>query len=97
MTHIVAIIVAAGTGSRAGGALPKQFAMLAGRPMLVHAYDALRRHPAVAETLVVTDVSAAGDVLPGARLVEGGATRRASVAAGLRAAADLGASHVLIH
>lgn len=34
------IIVAAGTGNRFGGNLPKQFALLAGRPVLMHAIEA---------------------------------------------------------
>lgn len=38
-----AIIVAGGTGSRVGSALPKQFCELAGRPMLWWALEAFRR------------------------------------------------------
>ena len=37
----VGIIPAAGTGSRFGGELPKQYQPLLGRPMLAHAIDAL--------------------------------------------------------
>lgn len=40
-THI--IIVAAGSGSRFGAPLPKQFCELDGRPVLMHAIDAFRR------------------------------------------------------
>jgi len=39
-THIV---VAAGSGSRFGSGLPKQFCLLDGRPVVMHAIDALRR------------------------------------------------------
>lgn len=42
-----AIIVAAGSGIRAGGSVPKQFAPLAGKPMLAHSYAAMTSHPAV--------------------------------------------------
>ena len=95
--RIVAILVAAGVGSRAGGARPKQFAPLGGRPMLAYAYEALAGHPAVAETVIVSDPAAAGEVLPAARIVAGGSTRRDSVAAGLAEAQRLGATHVLVH
>ena len=37
------IIVAAGRGTRAGGGLPKQWRPLAGRPVLAHTLDALRK------------------------------------------------------
>jgi 2-C-methyl-D-erythritol 4-phosphate cytidylyltransferase / 2-C-methyl-D-erythritol 2,4-cyclodiphosphate synthase len=37
-----AVIVAAGRGSRAGGETPKQWQMLAGRPVLAHTLDAFR-------------------------------------------------------
>ncbi|MDD6723708.1 MAG: 2-C-methyl-D-erythritol 4-phosphate cytidylyltransferase [Muribaculaceae bacterium] len=37
------IIVAAGTGSRFGGKVPKQFCLMAGRPLLMHTIDAMRR------------------------------------------------------
>lgn len=93
-----AIIVAAGKGERAGGDVPKQFASLAGRPMLAHSYAALSAHPAIDDVIVVI---AAGqeDVLRSAvgeaRHVIGGATRRDSVLAGL--AAVEGADRVLIH
>ena len=49
----VAIIVAAGSGERAGGTVPKQFTMLGGRPVLAHSVGALRAHPAVDDVLVV--------------------------------------------
>ena len=47
-----ALIVAAGTGSRSGSALPKQFAVLAGRAMLAWSYEALAAHPAIDRVLV---------------------------------------------
>ncbi|MGV8986384.1 MAG: bifunctional 2-C-methyl-D-erythritol 4-phosphate cytidylyltransferase/2-C-methyl-D-erythritol 2,4-cyclodiphosphate synthase [Cypionkella sp.] len=95
-----AIIVAAGRGSRASsglaGELPKQWRILAGRPVVAHALAAfagMRRvlviHPedrALAEAI-------AGDAL----VVEGGASRAASVRAALEALAGQGVNHVLIH
>lgn len=94
----VALIVAAGTGTRSGSATPKQFATIAGRPMVAHAYAALSSHPGIDRVVVVIGEgqaealrAAVGDV----DHVVGGATRRDSVAAGL-AAID-GAARVLIH
>ncbi len=98
--RLAAIIVAAGRGTRAGGALPKQWQPLAGEPVLAHtlrAFAGMLRvlviHPddrALAEALVDT---LGGDVL----IVEGGATRDASVRAALQALAGRGVEHVLIH
>ena len=44
-TDDVALLVAAGSGSRAGGELPKQYRRIAGKALLAHAIDHLR-HPA---------------------------------------------------
>lgn len=41
--RIHTVIVAAGSGSRFGSALPKQFCDLAGRPVLMHTVDAFRK------------------------------------------------------
>lgn len=93
-----AIIVAAGSGTRAGGSVPKQFAPLAGRPMLAHSYAAMTSHPGIDTVLVVIGEgqeallrAALGDV----DFVVGGASRRESVANGLAALGD--AERVLIH
>jgi len=97
----VALIVAAGRGDRSGSALPKQFATVAGRPMVAHSFAALSAHPAIDTLLVVTgadqfeQLDAALGSVP---RVAGGATRRLSVLAGLEAiAAEAGAGRVLIH
>ena len=50
---ISAIIVAAGSGQRLGGGLPKQYRPLAGRPVLAHAARRLASHPAIGEIRVV--------------------------------------------
>ncbi|MBM3928814.1 MAG: bifunctional 2-C-methyl-D-erythritol 4-phosphate cytidylyltransferase/2-C-methyl-D-erythritol 2,4-cyclodiphosphate synthase [Sphingomonadales bacterium] len=93
-----AIIVAAGKGERAGGDVPKQFAPLAGRPMLAHSYAALSAHSAIGEVIVVIGAgqeqalrSAVGD----AHHIVGGATRRDSVMSGLTAITN--ADRILIH
>lgn len=100
------VIPAAGTGSRFGGEVPKQYLRLAGVPVLHHALRAATRHPEVAGAMVVL---AAGDPhwrvpaeLPLACwTTTGGATRAASVMAGLRALLarpEVRAEHwVLVH
>lgn len=52
-THI--LIVAAGTGSRFGAQIPKQFCLLSGRPVLMHTIDALRDAlPEAGMTIVIS-------------------------------------------
>ncbi len=93
---IAVIIVAAGRGTRAGGEVPKQWQMLAGQPVLAHTLAAFAGLPVV---LVIhpEDRARAEALGSGARLVEGGATRDASVRAALEALAGTGVSRVLIH
>jgi 2-C-methyl-D-erythritol 4-phosphate cytidylyltransferase len=89
----VALIPAAGSGSRAAGAQPKQYAALAGRPMLWHAVAAVCRAPVETVFVVLApgdtafkrcDWSAfAGKLEP---LYCGGESRRDSVYNGLVAA-----------
>ncbi|AZL57684.1 bifunctional 2-C-methyl-D-erythritol 4-phosphate cytidylyltransferase/2-C-methyl-D-erythritol 2,4-cyclodiphosphate synthase [Tabrizicola piscis] len=90
------VIVAAGRGSRMGGEVPKQWQMLAGRPVLAHVLDAFADLPVV---LVIHPEDRARAVALGfgGRLVDGGASRDASVLAGLQALEGAGVSRVLIH
>lgn len=93
-----ALIVAAGQGIRAGGAVPKQFALLAGKPMIAHSYDVMASHPAIDEVLVVIGAgqeAALAAALGAVRFVVGGATRRESVRNGLEVLS--GADRVLVH
>ncbi|WP_342657253.1 bifunctional 2-C-methyl-D-erythritol 4-phosphate cytidylyltransferase/2-C-methyl-D-erythritol 2,4-cyclodiphosphate synthase [Sphingomonas sp. NY01] len=95
-----ALIVAAGSGTRAGGALPKQYRPIAGTPMLRRAYDAVAAHAGIDMVLVVVSADErdrAAAILPGAELVAGGSSRRESVANGLRHLADRGVGRVLVH
>ena len=96
MPDIYALIPAAGSGSRMGADMPKQYQPLAGRPLITHAIKLLCTHPAVRKLFVVLapgDVhfqkinwgADAGKIEP---LFHGGATRAASVANGLAAVAD---------
>lgn len=49
----IALIVAAGAGSRMGGGPPKAFRPLAGKPLLLHSVERFARHPAVNAVAVV--------------------------------------------
>lgn len=94
-----AVIVAGGTGSRIGGP-PKQFREVGGRPMLAWSSARFTSHPEVDEVVVVVPAAIAADPpawlgRPDVRLAVGGATRRASVRAGLTALTD--PDVVLIH
>ena len=95
--QIYALIPAAGSGSRMGVETPKQYQMLAGKPLIAHAIDAMCAHPRVRLAFVVL---APGDAYFGAHdwsrhkskletLFCGGATRSASVFNGLVAMADV--------
>jgi len=101
-----AVIPAAGAGTRLASTTPKQYLELAGRPMLRWSVDALLAPPWIERVVVVAapDDGRPGRLLAGLDRVEvfttGGATRRDSVLAGLRALADAGArvdDWVLVH
>jgi 2-C-methyl-D-erythritol 4-phosphate cytidylyltransferase len=86
--RVFGLIPAAGTGSRMGASVPKQYAPLAGRTMLEHAIDALLADARIERVLVVV---APGDphhrrLAAGARVefvADGGATRAETVRNGL--------------
>lgn len=101
---IVALIVAAGQGNRAGGEVPKQFRTVAGKAVLAHAHDALTAHGGVDAIHIVLGEGqeATARALLGERavasFVPGADSRRGSVRAGLEAIAAVGgADIVLIH
>ena len=96
-----AIITAAGRGFRAGGTLPKQWQMLAGKPVLAHTINAFAGMACVL-TINPQDRDRAEQLLAAfpqddLTLVEGGPTRAASVRNALMALADKGVTKVLIH
>jgi len=103
MANVAAVVVAAGRGTRAGGDLPKQFRRIGGESLLRRALSTLVEHPLVG---VVQPVLRAEDrdrflaetaglaTLPPAI---GGATRQASVHAGLEALAPRYPELVLVH
>ncbi len=99
----VALLMAAGSGSRFGAPQPKQYSILAGRPVIRHAAEALLREGGVDALLpicapdMMATVTAALEGLPFLAPVAGGATRQASVRAGLEALAGDPPAVVLVH
>lgn len=49
----IAVILAAGSGQRFGTVTPKQFQILAGRPILAYATESMARHPGIDEVIIV--------------------------------------------
>lgn len=96
--RVAAILVAAGTGSRFGAAVAKQFMPLLGKPVIRHAAECLARHASLLQP--VGDAAAIGPALAGLAYlppVAGGATRQDSVRAGLEALAAVPPDIVLVH
>jgi 2-C-methyl-D-erythritol 4-phosphate cytidylyltransferase / 2-C-methyl-D-erythritol 2,4-cyclodiphosphate synthase len=97
---VTALIVAAGKGERLGGGVPKQYRMLAGKPVLRWAVESLVGHPAIRAARVVIgagqeeQAAAALQGLDIGGLIEGGAERADSVKAGL---AIISGDAVLVH
>ena len=102
MTHIAQILVAAGKGARIGGEIPKQYRQIGGKAVLRRTIEATLAEPRITETIVVV---ADGDPyiseliadFENIRVVTGGATRTASVKAGLAALTSNPPDLVLIH
>jgi 2-C-methyl-D-erythritol 4-phosphate cytidylyltransferase/2-C-methyl-D-erythritol 2,4-cyclodiphosphate synthase len=99
--RVAAVVVAAGAGLRAGQPLPKQFAPWRGKPVVRHSVEALVN--AGISPIVVCIPEGAEAIAEAAlagldvQLVTGGATRQASVLAGLEALASHSPALVLIH
>jgi 2-C-methyl-D-erythritol 4-phosphate cytidylyltransferase len=105
MSDLFALVPAAGSGSRFGGGLPKQYTPLAGKPLIQHALAALCANAAVGAVFVVLapddahwrryDWSPFGDRLQ--PLFCGGRTRAESVLNGLLVAELEPDDWVLVH
>ena len=100
-TRIGVVIPAAGEGRRMGGR-KKPFLSLRGEPILAHALRPFLAHPGVTAVRVALAPEDAADGFPWLHrldprvaIVAGGATRAASVRAGLEALADVDV--VLVH
>ncbi|MFD2091707.1 2-C-methyl-D-erythritol 4-phosphate cytidylyltransferase [Blastococcus deserti] len=81
----VGIVAAAGSGLRLGADAPKALVPLAGRPLVRWAVDTLRAGGAAEVVVAVppAERAAFAAAVPGVRLVDGGASRTASVRAAL--------------
>jgi 2-C-methyl-D-erythritol 4-phosphate cytidylyltransferase / 2-C-methyl-D-erythritol 2,4-cyclodiphosphate synthase len=99
----IALVVAAGRGTRLGAPLPKQYLPLGGVAVLRHGVRALAEHPSIAAVRVIIhpddrphyDSATAGlGLMPP---VNGGAQRQDSVRNGLESLADAAPELVLIH
>ena len=98
-----AIIVAGGSGLRAGGERPKQYQRVGERAVMAHTLAAFAAHPQV--DMVQPVIGAGHEALFAETCgdvdclapVTGGATRQASVAAGLKALGGQAPDRVLIH
>jgi len=102
----VAIIAAAGQGTRMAGKRPKQFLQLAGAPIILHTLRAFERCDVIQEIIVVTTPEETAGFLSFAeehelrkviRVVAGGATRAESVLKGLQVVDAASAAIVAVH
>ncbi len=102
----IAIIAAAGAGTRMASDRPKQFLLLAGKPVIFHTLRVFEECDSVDEVIVVLPaaesagfLSLAGKygVRKVARVVPGGATRADSVKRGLMAIRSTTAEIVAVH
>jgi 2-C-methyl-D-erythritol 4-phosphate cytidylyltransferase len=101
-----AIIVAAGSGKRFGGEIPKQFLEICGKPLIIHTIEKFENCPAVDEIVLVLSreemtgfypVIAEFNLKKVTKIVPGGATRAASVHSGLLAIDEGAAEIVAVH
>lgn len=99
--RVAVVLLAGGQGARTGFDLPKQLAMLGGKPVLRWSLDAFAAHPAISGGVLVanTDVMAAAGQLPDGWIsADPGAERQQSVAHALAALADWPEdTRVLVH
>ena len=102
----IAVVLAAGSGSRTGLDTPKQFCQLAGHPMVAYSLSAFERHPLVDETAVVAhpdyvsllhELAARYGWRKLRHVIPGGATRMASSRAAVSAYAAEPAARLLLH
>ncbi|WP_255415075.1 bifunctional 2-C-methyl-D-erythritol 4-phosphate cytidylyltransferase/2-C-methyl-D-erythritol 2,4-cyclodiphosphate synthase [Tropicimonas sp. IMCC34011] len=95
-----AILVAGGKGTRMGGQ-NKVYRLLAGQPVISRSAAAFLCHPGIRRVVAVVaadDAEAARAILPSeVTIATGGASRAASVRAGLAALSDAPPDRVLIH
>jgi len=106
----IALILAAGTGSRMGNAdKPKQFLPIYGKPLMVHTIEAFEMNPSVDAIVISTNEEYIDDVKVMCKqydlskvkaVVAGGASRQISVFNGLKGVQGIGAKDddiIIIH
>lgn len=95
---VAAVLVAAGSGARLGGDVPKAFVRIGGRTLLDLAAERFRNDPRVHDCVVVAPENWLDEAAAASRCraVQGGATRQLSVEAGLRSLAS-DVEIVLVH
>ena len=102
----VAIIAAAGQGTRMGGKRAKQFLELAGIPIIIHTLRAFEQCEVIQEIIVVLPAPESAEFLALAdsyglrklaQVIPGGVTRADSVLRGLRAVREAAAEIVAVH
>ena len=102
----IAIIPAAGSGSRFGGQTPKQFLEIAGAPIIIHTlrrFDSCEAIGAIIVALQASEISSFEESLSGfefrkpVRLVPGGAERSDSILNALEAAREFDPELVAVH
>ncbi len=91
---VVALLTAAGMGTRMGQDIPKQFMHVENKPLIIHTMEAFQRHPSI-DAIVVVTLPAWTDVLKAYAaqfnitklklVVPGGATGQESIHNGLMA------------
>lgn len=103
---VFAIVVAAGSGSRFGSRVPKQFLLLRDRPLVAHALKRFEDAPEVDEIVLVVPETSLADAEALVRrsglrkigaVVAGGRRRQDSVANGLRKLSLRPSDIVLVH
>lgn len=100
---VAAVIVAGGSGLRAGGEIPKQYQLIGGKPVIRWTLEAFLNHPQVGHVQAVIGQghdalfaeATAGLPIPAA--VTGGSNRQESCRLGVEALAAMKPDHVLIH
>ncbi len=100
---VAAVIVAGGSGLRAGGEIPKQYQLIGGKPVIRWTLEAFLSHPLVTHVQAVIGTgheqlfaeATQGLTLPPP--VSGGASRQESCRLGVEALASIKPDRVLIH
>lgn len=100
---VAAVIVAGGSGLRAGGDLPKQYQLIGGKPVIWWTLKAFLQHPEISHVQVVVGAgheamfAAATADLKVPAAVKGGTTRQESCRLGIEACFAIRPAKVLIH